>query len=308
VAVLNAGHDRQSAHVIRCVGDDDEPRTFRVWSPVAIAAIGRIPDILMDRSVVVAMKRKAPGESVKRFRRREQAAVADLRRKCELWAIDVSRTLRDAQPEIPGELNDRAADNWEPLLAIADAAGENWSQRARKASVLLSGGEADDENTQGEALLSDVRKVFEVRETDRLSTKMLLDDLAKLEGRPWGEASKGRPLTSHHLGRLLRRFEIRPGTIRLNDGTTPKGYMRADFEDAWTRYIPSASATSATSTKAKGNPGGNETPQAAKVADPVRHETARRSAHVADVADPHRELSAVEYDLAERAAIESEAE
>jgi putative DNA primase/helicase len=304
--VLNAGHDRQSAQVVRCVGDEHEPRTFRVWAPVAIAAIGKIPDTLMDRSVVVAMKRKAPGESVKRFRRREQAALADLRRKCERWAIDCAPSLCDVQPRLPDELNDRAADNWEALLAIADLAGMGWGDRARKAAALLSGADADDEATQGETLLTDVRTVFEARAIDRLSTKTLLDDLAKLDGRPWAEASKGRPLTSHHLGRLLKRFDIRPGTIRLDNGSTPKGYKRADFEDAWARYVPRETATTATSTKRHANPGNMKTPQPPDVADRGSVETASHSEHVADVADPEGDYAAYEYDRAERAAIESE--
>jgi len=284
--VLNAGHDRQAANVIRCVGDDFEPRTFRVWAPVAIAAIGKIPDTLMDRSLVVAMKRKAPGESVKRFRRREQAALVDVRRKCERWALDVAATLAEAKPVLPEELNDRAADNWEALLAIADAGGTAWGERARTAAALLSGAEADNEATQGEALLADARAVFNARGADRLSTKALLDELAKLEGRPWAEASKGRALTSHHLGRLVRRFDIRPGTIRLEDGSTPKGYMRDAFEDAWARYLSPGNATIATSTKTQGNPAGSAPPQVMIVAETNRAKSASDSGPVADVAGP----------------------
>jgi len=37
----------------RCVGDDFEPKVFHVFGAVAIAAIGKLPDTLMDRSVVI---------------------------------------------------------------------------------------------------------------------------------------------------------------------------------------------------------------------------------------------------------------
>jgi putative DNA primase/helicase len=147
--VLNAGHDRETP-VIRCVGDDFEARRFAVFAPVAIAAIGRLPDTIADRSIIVSMRRKTPGEAVERCRRRERAALGDLRRKCERWASDHAAALRDAAPRVPDELDDRAADNWEPLLAIADAAGPRWSERVRAAALLLSGttSESDDGATR----------------------------------------------------------------------------------------------------------------------------------------------------------------
>jgi len=286
--MLNAGHDRQSATTVRCVGEDYEPRTFRVWAPVAIAAIGKIPDTVMDRSIVVLMKRKAHGESAQRFRRRERATLVDLRRRCERWALDFAPTLADANPAFPEELNDRAADNWEPLLAIADLAGAPWALRARRAALGLSGeAGGEDAATQGEALLGDVRAVFEARKADRLSTKTLLDDLTRMEGRPWAEANRGRPLSSNGLAKLLRGFDVSPGSIRMQDGSnsTPKGYMRAAFEDPWTRYLPpTASATAATSPDLHANPNGSETPRAHRVADGVPEESAKDLHRVAAVA------------------------
>lgn len=48
--VLNAGHTRSQAYIIRTVGDDHEPRAFCVWAPVAIALIGKLPSTLADRA------------------------------------------------------------------------------------------------------------------------------------------------------------------------------------------------------------------------------------------------------------------
>jgi hypothetical protein len=141
--VLNAGHDRHSAVVPRCVGDEFEPRVFHVFGAVAIAAIGKLPDTLMDRSIVVQMKRKGPGERVQKLRRRQREALSSLPRRCARWAADYTKTLSDREPEIPDELDDRAADNWEPLLAIADQAGGPWPSRARTTALLLSGARAD---------------------------------------------------------------------------------------------------------------------------------------------------------------------
>jgi putative DNA primase/helicase len=237
--VLNAGHDRHSAVVPRCVGDEFEPRVFHVFGAVAIAAIGKLPDTLMDRSIVIEMKRKAPGEKVRKLRRRQREALAALPRRCARWVADNLKSLSDSEPEVPDDLDDRAADNWEPLLAIADQAGGPWPLRARATAIHFSGerGDAVETGDTGVQLLADVRAVFADTGIDKSTTKALLAALAELEGRPWAEWNRGRGLTARQLGALLRRFGIKPGTIRVGNAT-PKGYLLADLSDAFGRYLP----------------------------------------------------------------------
>jgi putative DNA primase/helicase len=43
--VLNAGHRRSSAFVIRTVGDNHEPKQFRTWGAKAIALIGKLSQV-----------------------------------------------------------------------------------------------------------------------------------------------------------------------------------------------------------------------------------------------------------------------
>ena len=287
--IVNAGHDRQSAKVVRCTGDDHEARTFAVFAPVAIAAIGRLPDTIMDRSVVVTMRRRAPGEEVARFRRKERAGLVDLLHRCERWAADSTDLLHDAAPQAPEALNDRAQDNWEPLLAIADLAGGEWPTRARSAALILSG-ERDDEDarTRGELVLGDIHAWFNAHHADRVSSADLLAHLTKIEGRPWAESSNGRPFGASQLGKLLRTFSIKPGTIRLGSTSTPKGYMRADFEDAWARYLPApappTAATAATLPESFTNMVVDEPPRRPLVASTEAPNTSHDSAHVAAVA------------------------
>jgi putative DNA primase/helicase len=281
--ILNAGHDRHSAVVPRCVGDDFEPKVFRVFGAVAIAAIGKLPDTLMDRSVVIEMKRKAPSEKLQKLRRRQREALAALPRQCARWAADNVKALSDREPELPDDLDDRAADNWEPLLAIADQAGGPWPERARATALLLSGGRADSAETgdAGVQLLADVRAVFVNNAIDRSTTKSLLAALADLEGRPWAEWNRGRPITPRQLGTLLGRFGIKPGTIRVGDAT-PKGYVLSDLTDAFGRYLPDGSATSATASKLLDNQVEFDPPHA-----PLSegHENGRNRLDFADVAD-----------------------
>ena len=54
-------------------------------------------------------------------------------------AQDLGDDLAFAEPSIPSALGDRAADNWRPLLAIADAVGGHWPETARQAAIVLAG-------------------------------------------------------------------------------------------------------------------------------------------------------------------------
>jgi hypothetical protein len=56
--IINSGHGRATAIVIRTVGDDHEPRTFSTWAPKAIALIGDLPPTLEDRSIVLTLRRR----------------------------------------------------------------------------------------------------------------------------------------------------------------------------------------------------------------------------------------------------------
>lgn len=236
--LLNAGHTRASAYAIRAVGDDHEPRVFRVWAPKAVALIGRLPDTLADRSVIIPLRRRAPGETVERLRiGRIMTELEPLRRKAARWAQDQAAVLADADPDVPAELHDRAADNWRPLIAIADAAGGDWPERARRAARILSG--AADPADEGPAvqLLADLRALFDARGVDRLASAEIVDALAKMEDRPWPEWKAGRPITARQLARLLAPFGIRPTKIRFGDATS-QGYSLEAFEDAFRRYLP----------------------------------------------------------------------
>ena len=242
--VLNSGHTRGAAFIIRSAGDDHEPRKFATWCPMAIAAIGRLPATLMDRSIIIEMRRRRADEKVHRLRIDRTPDLDELASKAARWMADHLEHLANADPDVPAALNDRAADNWRPLLAIADAAGGEWPAIARKAALVLAGEQDDD--SIGILLLRDIRAIFDDRGADRLPSNDLTNALAALQDRPWSEWKKGKPLTANALSRLLKPFSIVPGSIRVGAGTkdTPKGYKREQFEDAWSRYasVPTDSA------------------------------------------------------------------
>src|SRR5258708_3985622 len=236
--VLNMGQRRGSKATL-CVGQGTNITTKRleVFCPKAIAGIGRLPDTVAGRSVPIRLKRKAPHEKVERFRRRQvEPQAGELHQLAAIWAKENLEKLRQAWPELPDALSDRQQDGAEPLLAIADLAGEDWPEQARASIVdLFTGTEAQDDSSRT-CLLADIRTVFERKSSDRLSTMELLSDLGEMETSPWPEFNHGKPLTPTTLARLLRPFDIKPRDVRFDSGIL-KGYERENFRDAWMRYL-----------------------------------------------------------------------
>ncbi|MCP4006084.1 MAG: DUF3631 domain-containing protein, partial [bacterium] len=211
--VLNSGHTRANAVVIRTVGDNHEPKVFSTWGPKAIALIGKLPSTLEDRSVVIPMRRQAPGEKAERVRQEHLGTeLGELRAQIARWVADHEDDLEGIDPDVPHELHDRAQDNWRPLLGIADAAGGDWPERARRAALDLNRSDREGDSTPGVQLLSDLRDLFEGRGVDRMSSEQIVAVLTKMEDRPWPEWRRGQPLTQSGLARLLKRYDIRPRT------------------------------------------------------------------------------------------------
>jgi putative DNA primase/helicase len=236
--LINSGHRRSSAILLRCVGDDNEPRMFSTWAPKSIALIGSPPDTIRDRSILMSMRRRLPEERVERLR----DADPELSRLCRMaarWSADRLEALRGADPETPEGLDDRAADNWRPLLAIADLAGGPWPERARRAALFLSGAEAAEDESVRVMLLADIREIFADREADRLLSSDIAETLAKRESRPWPEWGKNqKPISGRQIASLLSPFRIVPGTVRTEDARG-SGYKIEQFEESFRRYLVS---------------------------------------------------------------------
>ncbi len=231
--VLNSGHFRRTAFVIRVTGENLEPARFTTWAPKVIALIGKLPPTLASRSIHIEMRRMAPGETVEPVRL-ERLDFKPVVAAAARWAQDHDLALRDAEPDIPGSLLGRRADNWRHLLAIADLAGGRWPARARRAAETLTA--QGSEQTTGILLLEDIQMIFAEKGEDKIASSVLVEKLADIETRPWGEWSRGKPITVRQLARLLAPFNIVPGTIRTETGTI-KGYRIGLFKDAFARYL-----------------------------------------------------------------------
>jgi hypothetical protein len=234
--ILDSGHTKAAAYVRRTVEEKGEHKTrrFSTWTPKAIATIRGLADTLEDRSVTIMLQRKPPSAGVERLRKRDNEEFAILRRQAARWATDNFHQLVDADPKVPEALNDRAADNWRPLLAIADLAGGDWPERAREAACVLSG-EAHDDAINVE-LLKDIRLAF--GDADAIRSADLVAKLAEDPERPWADWKNGRPLSQNQLGRLLSKFGITSETVDLPGLKSAKGYRRAWFVEPWEAYCP----------------------------------------------------------------------
>ncbi|MGW4424004.1 DUF3631 domain-containing protein [Streptosporangium sp. NPDC004631] len=233
--LINAGFQRNRPY-IRWDATIRRPETCPTFAMVALAGIGNMPDTIMDRAVIIKMRRRAPGETVKPYRtRRDGPPLNNLRDRLNVWVRANIAAMQNAEPEMP--VDDRAADAWESLIIVADQASEEWGKRAREAARAFTerDQEADTKGSMSVRLLKDLKTVF--GEARQLHTSTILDHLCKIEDAPWSDYY-GRPFGARDLAKLLELYEIKPKDVRENSGPNRKGYSADDLHDAWVRYIP----------------------------------------------------------------------
>ena len=232
--LLNAGHQRNRP-AIRWDNASRRLETIPTFAMAALAGIGAMPDTIEDRAVVIRMCRRAPGECVAPFRhRRDRPALTALAVELARWLGKHLRELERAEPVMP--LEDRAADTWEPLIAVADLAAGEWPALARHAAVVLT---ADRDQAADMSdrirLLADCRAAF--GDAEVLPSTALVARLRSDSEAPWGEPAPG--ITPKRLAGLLADYDIRSVNHRFPEPIGQvKGYFRADFADAWARYCP----------------------------------------------------------------------
>lgn len=237
--LLNAGTRRDTAVVIRVETTPEgefEPRKFSVFAFKAVALIGLPTGTVADRSILIRMARKAPGEKVAPLDFEDNGPFIDLQRRCVRWASDHLSDLRGARPEPASGLNDRAQDGWRPLLAIADIAGGSWPTDARKAALALSGNEASDDQELGVRLLGDLRMLFERDGVEVYPADRLCGELAKLTEAPWDDL-RGKAIKPQKLASLLRPFGVASRQTWSGDRNL-RSYHLADLAPQFSRYLP----------------------------------------------------------------------
>jgi hypothetical protein len=239
--MLNAGH-RRGAVAGRCIVRNNNVQTEELpaYCAVALAGLNDLPETISSRAVIVRMKRRAPHEYVEPWRHRVNAPQAwPMADKLMHWSTSSADLI--SWPEMPYGIEDRNADVWEALIAVADLAGGDWPQRGRDAAVTLVTAAQDTKTSLGVQLIADLRLVF--GDQDVMSTETILGKLHAFEDAPWGDL-RGKPLDARGLANRLKRYGVGPKTVRIDAHTIAKGYRREDLADLWSRYVGGPGAPS----------------------------------------------------------------
>lgn len=245
--ILNAGYCKGKPFR-KCNMTSYEVEEFDAFCPKCFAGIGHLPDTIASRSIVIEMRRKLPGETVEPFRQRAvKEAALPIKRKLKVWGAEKTANLLSGMRPAPiaGLRDDRQNDSAEPLLAIAQLAGDGWLQTLTVALRAVFKAASAEDGSLGVTLLADIRAVFDKCMSDTMPSAILAGRLCKIEGRAWAEWNHGKEMTANNLARQLKKYKVYPQTIRVGN-ETPKGYRRTDFEDAWSRYCPLSPIKTAT--------------------------------------------------------------
>jgi hypothetical protein len=233
---INAGH-RRGAVAYRCVGmgTNQTVQAFPAYCAMALAGLNELPDTIGTRSIIVAMRKRAPHERVNPWRTRNEPEGHALRAALSEALAPHMDALHIAEPEMPAGVEDRPADVWEPLLAIADVAGGEWPAAARSAASRLTLGR-DTEPSRGVQLLTALHTIWEESGApEHLPTTDILTALNSREEEPWPGMRNGNGIDARGLAGLLGKYGVKSRTVRV-DANTAKGYSRDQLSDPWARY------------------------------------------------------------------------
>jgi hypothetical protein len=203
-----------------------------------MAAIGRLPETLADRCIVISMQRKATLEKCEPLRLLDPTP---LRRQAARFVLDHRDAIAAARPQLPDDLNDRAADIWEPLFVLADLAAADWPRKARQAAVELTSKAQETSPLAG--LFLGITGVFAINKCGQIFSRNLVEGLNRLPIHIWRPLTKGKDLTERSLAQLLRPYGISPVILTIEDHRS-RGYTQDDFREPARRYVTPAQAQS----------------------------------------------------------------
>jgi hypothetical protein len=200
--------------------------------------IGKPASTINDRSITIELKRKGINDAVDKMPADLKEISLDQRRKCQRWYDDNKERIKQHTPLMPKTENDRAADNWEPILTIADLLGGDWPNLARYSMSTIEN--VSEDESVANMLLTDINEFLNSssqKSKQTITTEEIINYLITLEDRPWPEFRNDRPITPVGLAKELKPFGIKPGTIRTGYGTK-KGYKRDHFTSTFSLYLP----------------------------------------------------------------------
>lgn len=236
-SLVNGGHRRGNS-VMRMVGEGAAMKAteFDTFAALALAGIGDLPDTVMDRSVLLRMKRRRPSDKVDRWRFRQGREEGhEFRLRLTAWA----HTVQDVPDVVDDDLiHDRTFDVWEPLFTVAALAGGDWPSRARQACLELAiDGRVEDYSLRLRAV-ADLREVWPGDDA-WAETGLLILAMQLIPESPWAKDGPlgEHGLTARKLAIYLKHYDVKP---HHSPDKSARGYLRAHLADAWDRYLPPA--------------------------------------------------------------------
>jgi len=234
--IVNAGHTKRTAYVVRSASKEKnfEPERFNVFCPKVVAMIGRPIYTWIDRSIEIKMERKPKDICKQKIPFNFYEAKQTLRQKLLKWASGLN--VPEVLDSDFGLVNERAQDNWQPLIYISQNLSNEWLQKAKEAMFALEGAEEVEDNDLKTELLRDIQKCFKEK-GNKISSADLVDFLTNLSEKPWCEINRGKPITQAKLAKFLKEFCIKPKLLRTENGPC-RGYELNQFEKVFNSYIP----------------------------------------------------------------------
>ena len=239
--IMNSGH-KVGVSIPRVI--KGELKNFDTFGPLAIAAIGTLPATLIDRSIVIHIE-KSQRRDLRRLDAKSPkfTVVNDIFRNIIKWAHKPLRSNIDNI--LPNDRN-RYADNWRPLICIADSFGKAWGEKARTAAANYKKNYSPEDLRI--ILLGDIRAAFNQLGADEVFREKLVVTVRAINDL-WDEypTKQGvRKLTGAGMTALLRPFRPPieavtlwpPNRKRTDTIGSNKGYRRSQFEIAWAKYCP----------------------------------------------------------------------
>jgi hypothetical protein len=239
-ALINAGYERGLKAIRMERGSGGFVKiSFDPFCPKILAGIGRLPDTIVDRSIPILIHRRLKTQPCQKFRRRDRTAAKPIHDALEAWSKDVEllKSLRASQPQMPEFMFDRQEDIWEPLLAIADLIGGKVPKLARDAARVLCNN--DDELGYGASQLAAIKKV--VGDQDPISSADLINGLWEADALPsrlMDDEEPNHKKIGHWLSKFIQSYGGKPARKLRFGEQTFKGYEGAELKEIFDRYCP----------------------------------------------------------------------
>ena len=249
--VIDSGHEREFAYVIRTMQEGEGTIRFPTWCPKVLAMISLPKRTILSRSVHVRLVRKGAEVKLEKLKKKHREELENLRSKISRLANDIREKVRGFESDF---LINRANDNWQPLRAIAHVAGQDLEREVEKAAMHMTSKDAQDSKSEGRYLLESLAEIVKTKREEQgvqppenlfLRSLDLVNMLNSDLAAPWKDNNK--ELSAHRLGKILSGYEVKADQKRVEKSdqkragdskTASRGYWANDIEKAVEKWIP----------------------------------------------------------------------